>query len=79
MKKKRFTEVQIVNILNEGLAGMPVTDALALKLPSHCHLQQPLSIQMRLQRYVAIQALYVAITGRNILQNTLCGGLRYII
>jgi len=26
MKKKRFNEIQIVNILNEGLAGMPVAE-----------------------------------------------------
>ena len=26
MKRKRFNEVQIVNILNEGLAGMPVSE-----------------------------------------------------
>ena len=26
MKKKRFNEAQIVNLLNEGLAGMPVAD-----------------------------------------------------
>jgi len=26
MKKKRFNEAQIVNLLNEGLAGIPVAD-----------------------------------------------------
>lgn len=26
MKKKRFNEIQIVNLLNEGLAGMPVAE-----------------------------------------------------